>query len=152
MEKQLWLPFEKFPAKENHCRYIEVDNLSNYGLDADDAANLGMRIVVLLRQARFHQAIKIIAAVELEVVGESELVKVYEPLLESPIAESSLPQRIINMLDSQGLRTWGDVAYYQTNWFEENISHWGPKCSQDLQLALRREIAKRQRAIRDSIA
>jgi hypothetical protein len=151
METQLWLPFGKFPAKENHYRYVEVEGHSDHGLDADEAANLAMKIVIHLRKAQFRKAIEIIAAAELEFVGESEFVMTYPALLESHLTDSSLPQRVLNMLGKKGFKVWGDVVYRDPNWFSESINNWGPRCTEELQLALRREITKRRKVLRDSI-
>jgi hypothetical protein len=144
---QRWLPFKKDFSLRNHPRYLNVESLSKLGLNEDDAANISLRISVLLQHGKYYNALKLIANIEMNKCKESTFLTVYKPLLQCNISDCLISVRILNLLDSVGIRTWGDVANISPALLEKSIKNWGPECTNALQTAFKKEIAKRQEVL-----
>lgn len=118
---------------------MSVRSSTKFGVDPKKAAEFGRRVQHLLAGGNFSVAHTVIDEAELSIQNMPNT-----PLNITPLAQTRLPERIVNALDRAGIMFIGDLAGVEEKYILAKIPGCGPKSVDAIREVLIEEIASRR--------
>lgn len=118
---------------------MSVRSSTKFGVDPKKAVEFARRVQHLLIGGNFTVAHTVIDEAELSVQNMPNT-----PLNITPLAQTRLPERIVNALDRAGIVYIGDLAGVEEKFILAKIPGCGPKSVDTIRDVLVEEIARRR--------